>query len=107
SDIQNAADKARRPIHLEAVGLLLFAGLTGVAALLVTGQALSRQVMADAEDNPTLAALGVSRRQLLLLPLVRVALIAVGGSVGAVLIALALSPLTPIGLARRAEIHPR
>src|SRR5207253_11153826 len=39
SDIQNAADTAERAIHLEAVALLLFAGLAGLAALLVLGQA--------------------------------------------------------------------
>jgi hypothetical protein len=106
SDIQTAADKAQRPIHLEAIALAVFAGLAALAALLVVGQALGRQVGADTRDNPTLAALGARRRQLVLVPLVRAAIIAVGGGATAVVVAAALSPLTPIGLARRAEIHP-
>src|SRR5437588_3932399 len=106
SDIQNAGDKAQRAIHLEGLALLLFAGLAGLAALLLVGQALGRQVRADAGDSPTLAALGLGPGKLVLVPLVRAALIAVGGAVVSVVVAVALSPLTPIGLARRAEIQP-
>src|SRR5207302_3835150 len=106
SDIQNAADKAQKAIHLESVALLLFAGLAGLAAFLVIGQALGRQVTADTGDDPTLAALGASRWQLAFVPLVRAALVAVAGAAVAVAVGVALSPLTPIGLARRAEIRP-
>jgi putative ABC transport system permease protein len=106
SDIQTAAVKARGAIHLEAVALLLFAGLAGLAALLVLGQVLSRLVGADTADHPILAALGLSRRQLVLVPMARALIVGLSGAVAAVAVALALSPLTPIGLARRAEIHP-
>src|SRR5205823_13766348 len=102
----NAADRAQRAIHLEAIALLLFAGLAALAALVVVGQALARQVATDMAENRTLAALGLGRRQLVVVPLVRAAVIALGGATAAVLVAIALSPLTPIGLARRAEIHP-
>ncbi|MCU1462266.1 MAG: hypothetical protein JWO37_2341 [Acidimicrobiales bacterium] len=106
SEIQNAGDKAQPAIHLEAIALLLFAGLAAVAALLLVGQALARQVTADAEDNRTLAALGLGRGKLVLIPLARAAVVALAGGVVADAVALGLSPLTPIGLARRAEIHP-
>src|SRR5438067_1820008 len=106
SDIQNAADRAQRAIHLEAISLLLFAGLAALAALLVVGQALARQVAADAAENRTLGALGLGPRQLALVPLARAGVVALAGAALAVAIAVALSPLTPIGLARRAEIHP-
>jgi len=106
SDIQTAADKAQRSIHLEAIALVTFGGLAAVAALLVVGQALGRQVASDARFNPTLSALGLNRAQLVLVPLVRAAVIAVGGGATAAVVGFALSPLTPIGLARRAEIHP-
>src|SRR5947209_4031727 len=79
SDVQSAADKAQRAIHLEAIALVLFAGAGGLAALVIVGQALARQVAADAAENPTLAALGLSRRQLVLVPLVRAGVIAVAG----------------------------
>jgi hypothetical protein len=106
SDIQSAADKAQQAIHLEAIALLLFAAGGGLAALVIVGQALARLVGADAAENPTLAALGLGPRQLVLVPLVRAGIIAGAGAATAMVVAVALSPLTPIGLARRAEIHP-
>jgi hypothetical protein len=106
SEIQNAAEKAQRPIHLEAIALALFGAITGLAALLVLGQALARQVAADTDDHSTLAALGADRPQLVAVPLARAIIIGLAGAVVAVVVALLLSPLTPIGLARRAEIHP-
>jgi len=106
SDIQAAAEKSGRAIHLEALALLVFAGVGAMASLVVVGQVLARRVMADTTDNPTLVALGLSRRQLVLVPLVRAGIVALAGAAAAVVVAVALSPLTPIGLARRAEIHP-
>ncbi|MBV9285901.1 MAG: ABC transporter permease, partial [Acidimicrobiia bacterium] len=106
SEIQNAADKAQKAIHIESVALLLFAALAGLAGIFVVGQALARQVAADAEDNRTLAALGLERRDLIGVAMARSGVIAVGGALVALVLAVGLSPLTPIGMARRAEIHP-
>ena len=106
SQAQDAVTKTSGAIHLESLALVLFAILAGLAALLVLGQVLSRQVAADASDHPTLAALGLSHRELTLVPLVRAAVVAAGAAALAVAVAVALSPLTPIGLARRAEIDP-
>lgn len=106
SDIQSVADKVQRALHLEALALVAFATVAGTAALIIVGQALARQVTADTAAAPTLAALGMSRGQLVLVPLARTGLVAVSGGAVAVAVAVALSPLTPIGLARRAEIHP-
>jgi putative ABC transport system permease protein len=106
SDIGNAASASERAPHLEAIALLAFGGLAAASAVLVLGPPLSRHVLTDAGDNPTLAALGMDRRQLGLIPLARASIVAVAGAAVAVAAAIALSPLTPIGLARRAEIHP-
>ncbi|MBV8981815.1 MAG: hypothetical protein JO086_13005, partial [Acidimicrobiia bacterium] len=106
SDIQNAADKTQKAIHLEALALLLFAGLSGLAGVVVVGQALARQVVSDGEDNQTLAALGLGPNQLIVVSVTRAAVVALAGAVLAVTCAIALSPLAPIGMARRAEIHP-
>jgi hypothetical protein len=106
SDAADAATKTSGAIHIESLALMLFAGLAGLTALLVLGQALNRQVATDATDHRALAALGMSRRELAVVPLVRGAVLAVGGAALALIIAVALSPLTPIGLARRAEIDP-
>lgn len=101
---QHAATE--RSIHVLAVGLWVFAALAATAATLVVGQSLVRTAMVDAADYPTLQALGLSRRQLVVLGLGRAAVIAIGGAVLAVLAAVVLSPLFPLGLARTAEPDP-
>ena len=47
-----------------------------LAGILVVGQALGRQVAADAEDNRTLAALGLGRQELVLVSLTRAGIVA-------------------------------
>lgn len=106
SDTLDASRRIGTATHLEAIALLVFAGLVALAALVFVGQGLSRQVAFDATEHPTLAALGLSRRQRAAVPLVRAAVVAVGGGVLAAGFGFALSPFTPIGLARQAEIHP-
>jgi FtsX-like permease family len=96
----------RRAIRLEAGALLAFAALAAIAALVLVGQTLGRQVYLESVEYPILRALGMTRGQLVGVALVRAALIGAGGAVAAVVIAVALSPLAPIGLARRAELHP-
>jgi hypothetical protein len=102
SQAENTVSTTAGAIHLESVGLILFGVLAGLAAMLILGQALSRQVAADSAEHPTLAALGMSRR---LDGPARARRRRVGGGVLAV-VTRSLSPLTPIGLARRAEIDP-
>jgi hypothetical protein len=96
----------RRAVRLEGGALLAFAVLAGVAALLLVGQSLGRQVFLESVEHPTLRALGMTGGQLVGVALIRAAVIGVGGAMVAVATAVALSPLTPIGLARRAELHP-
>ncbi len=77
-----------------------------LAGLVILGQALVRSVQSGGDDIPTLRALGFSRRQVasaLALPHVLSAGVAVGV---AVVTAVALSPLFPIGLGRRVEPDP-
>jgi hypothetical protein len=96
----------RRAIRLEAGALLAFAVLAAIAALLLVGQTLGRQVYLESAEYPTLRALGMTRGQLVGVALVRAAVIGAGGAMVAVAVAVALSPLAPIGLARRAELQP-
>jgi hypothetical protein len=106
SDSENAAATAQRAIHLQSVALLVFAALAALAGLLVIGQSLARQVQLDAVDYPTLRTIGMTRWQLVAVALVRAGLIGLGGATLAIVLAVALSPLSPIGLARQAEIDP-
>jgi hypothetical protein len=106
SDSEKAAAEARRAIDLQSLALLLFAALAALASLLVIGQGLARQVQLEAVEHPTLRAIGMTRWQFLAVGLVRAGLIGLGGAVLAVVLAVMLSPLSPIGLARQAEIDP-
>jgi hypothetical protein len=101
-----AVPAVRRAIGVESGGLLAFAVLAGLATLLLVGQTLARQVFLESVEYPTLRALGMTRAQLVGVALIRATLMGAGSAVVAVAAAVALSPLTPIGVARRAELHP-
>ena len=96
----------RRAIGLESAALATFALLTAVAAILLVGQTLGRQILMEAAESPVLRALGMTRGQLAGTAVVRAAPLAVAGSLLAVAGAVALSPATPLGVARRAELDP-
>jgi hypothetical protein len=77
--------------------------LLALAALVTVGQTLARELFLAATDGATLRALGLTRPRRFLAVLLPVGLVSLlGGLVGAGLAILA-SPLTPIGVARRAE----
>lgn len=100
-----AAESAQRSIRIQALALLTFGVLAALAATLIVGQTLSRQVQLDAATNDVLRALGYTRAQRVGVAVARAAVVAVVGAAGAVVAAIALSPLTPIGIARQAELH--
>ena len=95
-----------RGIRPEAVALAIFAALAGVISLAVLGQLLARQLALDSAEFPILRAFGMTRRSLLALSAARLALVTVAGAILAVAIAVAASPLMPIGAARLAEPDP-
>jgi ABC-type antimicrobial peptide transport system permease subunit len=103
ADEVNATERAIRP---EAIALAVFAGLAGLIALAVIGQLLARQLALDAAEFPILRALGVQRPALVTLSLARLAIVTVSGAIVAVAVAIAASPLMPIGPARLAEPDP-
>ncbi len=103
-DAQTAA--VTSSIHPQATGWWILAGLAALAGIIVVAQALARQAAIESEPYVTLSALGVSRRQLAALTMTTTLLIAVAGVAGGVALAVALSPLTPVGEARIAEPSP-
>ena len=96
----------RRAIDLETSALQAFAALAALAGLVLAAQAVSRQLAAEGADHQALRAIGMTRGQLVAVALLRTAVVATIGAVLAIGVAVALSPLTPIGLARRAELDP-
>ena len=86
--------------------LVVFALVAGAAGAVLVAQTVSRQIGSAAESSPVLRSLGLtrwSRTLALSVPAVGASVVGVVIGVGLAVVA---SPLLPIGLARRAEIHP-
>jgi ABC-type antimicrobial peptide transport system permease subunit len=108
-DVVSPADQIaalEQSVRPQAVALAAFAALAGVIALAVLSQLLSRQLALDATELPVLRAIGATRGALVALSLARLAAVTVGGALIAVAVAVAASPLMPIGPARAAEPAP-
>ena len=63
----------------------------------------ARELQLMRDEHERLRELGCTRRQLVMMGMVPTVLAAVGGGVLAVVAAIALSPLFPLGVARRAD----
>jgi hypothetical protein len=96
----------QRSIRLESQALWALCVLIGLTAFAIFGQSLARQTYLDSADLPVLRALGFSRAQLFSLGIFRAAIIGMAAACVVVPVAVLLSPLTPIGLARIAEPDP-
>jgi hypothetical protein len=93
-----------RAVDVEARALLGASALLGVVAIVLLGQALRRQVLVSAREASVYRAMGFDRRGLAMSNAIEWA---IGGALAAVVavgVALALSPLAPIGIARRAGL---
>ena len=90
-------------IHPQALGWWILALLSGAIGLAVVGQALARQSLLKRVSYPPLCALGMKSRQLVALGMTRNLGIALFGACGAACLAVALSPIAPLGEARVAE----
>lgn len=100
------ATTARRTADREAVALLVFAAAAALAGALVVGQAIARHLAGAGDTSTRLRELGATRtRGAFALSVPVVASAALGVLLGAG-IAVLVSPLLPVGLARRAEVEP-
>jgi hypothetical protein len=105
-DLDAAAGAVEGSIRPQVVGWYVLAGLAALAALAVMGQAIGRQAATERADHPALSAIGLRPRELVLADLARALLIGTAGAAGAVLVAVLVSPLTPVGEARMAAPSP-
>ena len=96
----------QRSIRVESQALWVLAAFIALAALAILGQALARQTYLDSAELATLGALGLSGRQLAWLGVLRAGVIGVAAASLVAPVAVLLSPLTPVGLARIAEPNP-
>lgn len=95
----------RTTIDMERRGVSVLAAIVAVAGAAFVGIALARQMRRDSAAAAVLASMGVTRSELALAGALRGAPIALLSGVTTVLVALALSPLSPVGKAREAEVH--
>jgi ABC-type antimicrobial peptide transport system permease subunit len=100
------ASMVRRATNVQVVTLWLFALLAAIAGFIIFGQALSRLNFTESTENPILSALGMTRRQLFAVAMVRAAVIGAAAGVVAFVGAVAVSSLLPTGLARIVEPTP-
>ena len=95
-----------RTIDLQATALLAVGLLGALAGAVLVAQVIVRQVASRSEDHRILATLGMTRRQIIASEVLAVLPAAIGGAVVAAVVAVAFSPLTPVGVARDAELRP-
>ena len=105
SDNAQAATAVQHGIGVEVIAMWLFAVVSAITTLLVVSLLITRMLRTDSREYRRLWELGMSRRQLRAVVVFRPLLIAALGGLLAVGVAIAASPVTPIGLARQAEIH--
>ena len=86
--------------------MIVFTIVFGLIGLIVLGQSLSRLQRSRRRDSEVLAALGAGPMTRFWIALSLPAVGILVGLVGAGVFATALSPLFPVGMARRAELHP-
>ena len=98
--------RTQQAVRPFAVALGAFGAMAFLASVLLVGQALVRTLQADREDLSTMRAMGTDPRTLAALPLPGLALAIAAGVAGAMAVAVAMSPLAPIGPVRRVEADP-
>jgi hypothetical protein len=106
SESSMARDASDRSVRFGVISILAFAAVAALTGLALIGQAMARTLALDAEDEPVLRALGIGSWSIGLVAALRAVAIAVPAALVALAVAVALSPLFPISLARRAEIDP-
>jgi hypothetical protein len=92
--------KAERTIRPEAVALGVFGLITALAALVISGQLISRLARRNADDGAILRALGAGPAMTVCDGLIGIVGAVVTGALLAVAVAVLLSPLAPIGPVR-------
>ncbi|MCI3949829.1 MAG: hypothetical protein K0R11_1763, partial [Acidimicrobiales bacterium] len=106
SESSMAREASDRSVRFGVISILAFAAVAAVTGVALLGQAMARTFAVEADDAPVLRALGIGSRSLALVAALRAAAVAVPAGLVAVAVAVGLSPLFPISLARKAEIDP-
>ena len=102
-DSSNLTSGIERTVHIETVALVTLGIIVAAVGIVVAGQMLRRQSMLTNSEQVTFAALGLDGAHFVRLSVLRGVSLAVPGGLGAIVIAVALSPLFPVGIGRIAD----
>lgn len=100
SDTVASVERAIGPL---TTALWLVAGLFAASSALILGQALARQIIISEDDGPTLRAIGMRPAQIWGASMIRAGVAGIAAAAIATIVAIALSPAMPLGIARIAE----
>ncbi len=92
-----SASQASRAIRPEAIALGVFGAIAALAALLIAGQAIGRQLRLGADDEAVVRSLGASPAMTTSDSLLGILMAIGAGSLLAVVVAVGVSPLAPLG----------
>jgi ABC-type antimicrobial peptide transport system permease subunit len=95
-----------RTTRLQSIVLLVLSVLAGFAGIMVLGQSLVRRTTLAAIDTPVLRAIGMTTGEIVRAAVLPAAIVALGGSLIAVIGAIISSGLFPVGVLRVAEPNP-
>jgi len=98
--------KAERAIRPESLALGVFGGIAAVAALLLAGLVIGRQLRAGADQARTIQALGAGPAMTTADALFGIVVAVILGALSAAAVAVGLSPLAPVGAARPVDPTP-
>lgn len=96
----------QRSLDVQATALRLLGFVVAGVTLLLLGQALARLGSVEADDDAVLRGLGFTSAQLRARAIGRGVAIGAAAALIAAITATLLSALTPVGMAREAELHP-
>jgi hypothetical protein len=98
--------RAERAIEPTSIALAVFGGIAALAALVIAGQLIGRQLRRDPADLAVLRAVGASPVMTTADGLPGVLAAIVAGALLAAAVAVALSPLAPLGAVRAVYPYP-
>jgi ABC-type lipoprotein release transport system permease subunit len=96
----------RRAIDVQALALGVVAAVLGLVGIVVFGQALSRRLRGHTDDDAVLRSMGMRLRERVAVSAAQGVVVGVGAALVALVVAVAVSPLTPVGIARDMEPTP-
>jgi ABC-type lipoprotein release transport system permease subunit len=99
----NDTQGAQSAVNVVTLALWILAAVAALAGAVTIGIVLTREISIANTDHETLRSMGLTRRQRFMVSGPAAAIIATGGGLLAVVVAVAASPWFPFGVARRAD----